>query len=33
VGLISGIFTLPVAPVRLVVWLGEVLQEQVEREL
>ena len=31
--LISAIFTLPLAPVRGVVWVGEVLQEQAEREL
>lgn len=32
-GLISGILTLPLAPIRVVLWLGEVLQEQVNREL
>ena len=28
-GLISGIVTLPLAPVRMVLWLGEVVSEQV----
>jgi len=32
-GLITGILTLPLAPVRGVVWLGEVLQEEAERQL
>jgi hypothetical protein len=32
-GLISGLVTLPLAPVRGVVWLAEVLQEQAEAQL
>ncbi|GII59466.1 hypothetical protein Pth03_78550 [Planotetraspora thailandica] len=32
-GLISLIFTWPVAPVRAVIRLGELIQEQAEREL
>ena len=32
-GLISGLLTLPLAPVRGVVWVGEVLQEEAERTL
>lgn len=32
-GLISGILTLPFAPVRGVVAVGEVIQRQVEQEL
>ncbi|NBE94620.1 gas vesicle protein G [Nonomuraea sp. KC401] len=32
-GLISSLFTWPLAPVRGVVRLGELIQEQVEREL
>jgi hypothetical protein len=33
VGLIGLIFTWPVAPVRAVIRLGELIQEQVEHEL
>jgi len=32
-GLISGLLTLPLAPVRGVVAIGEVLQEEAERQL
>ena len=32
-GLISGILTLPLAPVRGVTWIAEVVQEQAELEL
>ncbi|MFG2041821.1 gas vesicle protein GvpG [Dactylosporangium sp. NPDC048998] len=32
-GLVSGILTLPFAPVRGVVWLGNVLREQAEHQL
>ncbi|MEU2030563.1 gas vesicle protein GvpG [Nocardia amamiensis] len=32
-GLLSSIFTLPIAPVRGVIWLGEVIQDQVEQKL
>jgi hypothetical protein len=32
-GLISGLLTLPLAPVRGVVWVAEALQEQAEDEL
>ena len=32
-GLISGLLTLPLAPVRGVAWIGEVLQEEAERQL
>jgi hypothetical protein len=32
-GLITGLVTLPLAPVRGVVWLAEVLQEQAEQQL
>ncbi len=32
-GLLSGIVMLPLAPVRGVMWLGEVIQRQVEQEL
>ncbi len=32
-GLISGILTLPLAPVRAVFWVGEVLREQAEHQL
>jgi hypothetical protein len=32
VGLISGLLTLPLAPVRGTVWLAEQIQEQAERE-
>jgi hypothetical protein len=33
VGLISGLLTLPLAPVRGTVWLAERIQEQAEEEL
>jgi hypothetical protein len=33
VGLFTGLVTLPLAPVRGVVWLAEVLQEQAEAQL
>jgi hypothetical protein len=33
VGLISGLLTLPLAPVRGVVWITERVAEQAEREL
>jgi hypothetical protein len=33
VGLISGLLTLPLAPVRGTVWLAERIQEQAELEL
>ena len=32
-GLFSAIVTLPLAPVRGVIWLGETIQRQVEQEL
>lgn len=32
-GLITGLLTLPLAPVRGTVWLAEKIQEQAEREL
>jgi hypothetical protein len=32
-GLISGLLTLPLAPVRGTVWIAERIQEQAEREL
>jgi hypothetical protein len=32
-GLLSSIFSLPLAPVRGVIWLGEVIQDQVEQQL
>jgi hypothetical protein len=32
VGLISGLLTLPLAPVRSTVWVAERLQEQAEQE-
>ncbi|MGE5695466.1 MAG: gas vesicle protein GvpG [Candidatus Sericytochromatia bacterium] len=32
-GLLSGILLMPLAPVRGVVWLGEVIQRQVEQEM
>ncbi|MGF0316708.1 gas vesicle protein GvpG [Nocardia fluminea] len=32
-GLISSILSLPLAPVRGVIWLGEVIQDQVEQQL
>jgi hypothetical protein len=32
-GLITGVLTLPLAPVRGVVWVAELLAEEAEREL
>ncbi|WP_406238635.1 gas vesicle protein GvpG [Nocardia sp. NBC_01009] len=32
-GLLSSILSLPLAPVRGVMWLGEVIQDQVEQQL
>ena len=32
-GLISGLLTLPLAPVRGVAWVAEILAEEAEREL
>ncbi|WP_327000064.1 gas vesicle protein GvpG [Dactylosporangium sp. NBC_01737] len=32
-GLLSGILTLPLAPVRVVFWLGDVIREQAEHQL
>ncbi|MGK8525406.1 gas vesicle protein GvpG [Nocardia asteroides] len=32
-GLLSTILTLPLAPVRGVIWLGEVIQDQVEQRM
>ncbi|WP_330228919.1 gas vesicle protein GvpG [Nocardia sp. NBC_00508] len=32
-GLLSSILTLPIAPVRGVIWLGELIQDQVEQQL
>jgi hypothetical protein len=32
-GLITGLLTLPLAPVRGVVWLGEVLEEEARRQI
>ena len=32
-GLISAILTAPYAPVRVVLWVGELLQQQVQHEL
>ncbi|MGY1894876.1 gas vesicle protein GvpG [Nocardia gipuzkoensis] len=32
-GLLSTILTLPVAPVRGVIWLGELIQDQVEQKM
>jgi len=32
-GMVTGLLTLPLAPVRGVVWLAEVLQEQAEARL
>jgi hypothetical protein len=32
-GLISGLLTLPLAPVRGVAWIGEVLAEEADRQL
>jgi polyhydroxyalkanoate synthesis regulator phasin len=33
VGLITGLLTLPLAPVRGVAWIAEVLAEEAEREM
>jgi hypothetical protein len=33
VGLITGLLTLPLAPVRGVAWVGEVLAQEAQREL
>jgi hypothetical protein len=33
VGLITGLLTLPLAPVRGTVWLAQILQEEAERQL
>jgi hypothetical protein len=33
VGLISGLLTLPLAPVRGVAWVAEIVAEEAEREL
>ncbi|MGW0018092.1 gas vesicle protein GvpG [Rhodococcus sp. NPDC003382] len=32
-GLISSVLTLPIAPIRAVLWLGELIQDQVEQQL
>ncbi|MBF6163516.1 gas vesicle protein GvpG [Streptomyces gardneri] len=32
-GLLSSILSLPVAPVRGVIWLGELIQDQVEQQM
>ncbi len=32
-GLVSSILSLPLAPVRGVIWLGELIQDQVEQQL
>ncbi|WP_327099533.1 gas vesicle protein GvpG [Nocardia vinacea] len=32
-GLVSAILSLPLAPVRGVIWLGELIQDQVEQQL
>lgn len=32
-GLLSTILSIPVAPVRGVIWLGEVIQDQVEQKM
>ena len=32
-GLFSGILTLPLAPVRVALWVGEVIREQVEHQM
>jgi hypothetical protein len=32
-GLISGLLTLPLAPVRGIAWVGEVLAEEADRQL
>jgi hypothetical protein len=33
VGLITGLLTLPLAPVRGTVWLAQIIQEEAERQL
>jgi len=33
VGLLTGLLTLPLAPLRMTVWVAEQLLEEVEREL
>ncbi|MGY4098735.1 gas vesicle protein GvpG [Nocardia sp. R16R-3T] len=32
-GLLSSIFSFPIAPVRGVIWVGELIQDQVEQQL
>jgi hypothetical protein len=32
-GLISGLLTLPLAPVRGVAWIGEIVAEEAERQM
>ncbi|WP_431965972.1 gas vesicle protein GvpG [Nocardia sp. bgisy134] len=32
-GLLSSILTLPLAPVRGVIWVGQIIQDEVERQL
>ncbi|BDB63164.1 MULTISPECIES: gas vesicle protein GvpG [Rhodococcus] len=32
-GLLTSLFTLPLVPVKGVMWLGEIIQEQVEQQL
>jgi hypothetical protein len=32
-GILTGILTLPLAPVRGVAWIGEIVAEEAEREL
>ncbi|MBF6469639.1 gas vesicle protein GvpG [Nocardia beijingensis] len=32
-GLVSSILSLPVAPVRGVIWLGELIQDQVDQKM
>ena len=32
-GLVTSLLTLPLAPVKGVMWLGEVIQEQVEQQM
>lgn len=32
-GLVSALLTLPLAPIRGVIWLGELIQDQVEQQL
>jgi hypothetical protein len=32
-GLLTSLLTLPLAPVKGVIWLGEVIQDQVEQQL